>query len=216
MLLDEEVILLDSDFTDSELVNLTGHFEYDEFTRPIDRGTVSTISSEQELIEKFSPPPENWKITLFTSGTTGTPKKVSHDFKSITRFVRISEHNRKSIWGFAYNPTHMAGIQVFFQALLNGNSIIRLFGLNTDEIYNEIRNNSITHISATPTFYRLLLPCDEAFPSVEKITSGGERFNEKTFNQLEKIFPNAGITNVYASTEAGTLLLHEMIISTSM
>lgn len=142
---------------------------------------------------------------MFTSGTTGIPKKVSHDFKSITRFVKVSERNEKSIWGFAYNPTHMAGIQVFFQALLNGNSIVRLFGLNTKDIYTEIKNNEITHISATPTFYRLLLPCSETFPSVERITSGGEKFNEKTFKQLNEIFPNAKITNVYASTEAGTL-----------
>jgi acyl-coenzyme A synthetase/AMP-(fatty) acid ligase len=99
----------------------------------------------------------------------------------------------------------MAGIQVFFQALLNGNSIIRLFGLNTKDIYDEINNNRITHISATPTFYRLLLPYDDMFTSVERITSGGEKFNEKTFKQLNEIFPNAKITNVYASTEAGTL-----------
>jgi acyl-coenzyme A synthetase/AMP-(fatty) acid ligase len=40
---------------------------------------------------------------------------------------------------------------------------------------------------------------------VERITSGGEKFNETTFKQVHEIFPNAKITNVYASTEAGTL-----------
>lgn len=205
LLIDEEIILLDSDFTESELINLTGYSDYAEFIKPVVKSTVPILVNQKELIEKLSNPTENWKITLFTSGTTGIPKKVSHDFKSITRFVKVSERNEKSIWGFAYNPTHMAGIQVFFQALLNGNSIIRLFGLNTKDIYNEINNNRITHISATPTFYRLLLPYNETFPSVERITSGGEKFNEKTFKQLNQVFPNAKITNVYASTEAGTL-----------
>lgn len=205
LLIDEEIILLDSDFTESESINLTGYTDYSKFNKQVDKSTVPILGNQKELIEKLSNPPENWKITLFTSGTTGIPKKVSHDFKSITRFVKVSERNEKSIWGFAYNPTHMAGIQVFFQALLNGNSIIRLFGLNTKDIYNEINNNRITHISATPTFYRLLLPCNETFPSVKRITSGGEKFNEKTFKQLNEIFPNAKITNVYASTEAGTL-----------
>ncbi len=205
LLIDEEIILLDSDFTESELVNLTGRSEYTEFIKPVDKSTIPILGSQKELIEKLSNPSENWKITLFTSGTTGIPKKVSHDFKSITRFVKVSEHNKKSIWGFAYNPTHMAGIQVFFQALLNGNSVIRLFGLNVNDIYNEIDNYGITYISATPTFYRLLLPCDKTFPTVERITSGGEKFNEKTFKQLNEIFPNAKITNVYASTEAGSL-----------
>ena len=205
LLIDEEIILLDSDFTESELINLTGHSDYTEFNKPIEKCKTSNLSNQRELLEKLSNSSKNWKITLFTSGTTGIPKKVSHDFKSITRFVKVSERNEKSIWGFAYNPTHMAGIQVFFQALLNGNSVVRLFGLNTKDIYNEIKNNGITHISATPTFYRLLLPCNETFPSVERITSGGEKFNEKTFKQLNQVFPNAKITNVYASTEAGTL-----------
>jgi acyl-coenzyme A synthetase/AMP-(fatty) acid ligase len=50
-----------------------------------------------------------------------------------------------------------------------------------------------------------LLPYDESFPSLERITSGGEKFNEKTFKKVCEMFPNAKITNVYASTEAGTL-----------
>lgn len=201
----EEIILLDSDFTDSELINLTGHFEYSEFNRPVDKSKIPFLRNKKELIEKLSNPSEKWRVTLFTSGTTGIPKKVSHDFKSISRFVKVSGRNKKSVWGFAYNPTHMAGLQVFFQALLNGNSIIRLFGLKAQDIYKEIKGNEISHISATPTFYRLLIPSDEKFPSVERITSGGEKFNEKTFEQLNEIFPNAKITNVYASTEAGTL-----------
>lgn len=205
LLIGEKIILLDSDFTDSELINLTGSSEYSEFNKAVDESKMPFFSNKNELVEKLNSPSEGWSLTLFTSGTTGIPKKVNHDFKSITRFVKTSELNKKSIWGFAYNPTHMAGVQVFFQALLNGNPIIRLFGLDSKHIYNEIKNNNLTHISATPTFYRLLFPCDEIFNSVERITSGGEKFNERTFKQLRDSFPNAKITNVYASTEAGTL-----------
>jgi acyl-coenzyme A synthetase/AMP-(fatty) acid ligase len=205
LLIEKEIILLDSDFSEVELRNLTGHSNHAEFNKPVHKNMIPVLGNKKDLIEKLRNFNENWKITLFTSGTTGTPKKVSHSFKSITRFVKISKRNENSIWGFAYNPTHMAGIQVFFQALLNGNSIVRLFGLNTQYIYTEINENKITHISATPTFYRLLLPCSKIFSSVERITSGGEKFNEKTFKQLSQFFPNAKITNVYASTEAGTL-----------
>jgi len=205
LIIGEEIILLDSDFTDFELVNLTGYSEYEEFTQIIDKGSFPFVCDKVELIDKLRNTCNEWKVTLFTSGTTGIPKKVTHNFKSITRFVKISEQNKNSIWGFAFNPTHMAGIQVFFQALLNGNTIVRLFGLAPNSIYSEIKGNDITHISATPTFYRLLLSCNDTFKKVERITSGGEKFNEKTIMQLKGIFPNAKITNVYASTEAGTL-----------
>ncbi len=146
-------------------------------------------------------------MTLFTSGTTGIPKKVTHDFKSIVRFVKINEQNEGNVWGYAFNPTHMAGVQVFFQILLNGSSIVRLFGLPPKVIFSEIKENRISHLSATPTFYKLLLPCNEQFESVLRLTSGGEKFNENTMFQLKAVFPNAKITNIYASTEAGTLFV---------
>lgn len=205
MMIGKEIILLDSDFSDLELQSLTGNIEYDQFTQIIKKNDISVISSKNQLIEQLKNISDDWRVTLFTSGTTGLPKKVSHSFSSITRYVKINDRNKDSVWGFAYNPTHMAGLQVFLQALLNGNSIIRLFELSNQDVYSEIETNKITNISATPTFYRLLLPSNEVFTSVKRITSGGEKFNEKTISNLEKVFPNAKITNVYASTEAGSL-----------
>ena len=188
-----------------ELISLTGTADIGRHERPIEKKLFSNIKSKDDLLKNLQPPIENWSITMFTSGTTGLPKKVSHSFQSITRFVRVSEKNISHVWGFAYNPAHIAGTQVFFQALLNGNAIVRLFGLSKDKIYKEIEGFGITNISATPTFYRLMLPADKQYPSVIRITSGGEKFDEKTTAQITKIFPKAKITNVYASTEAGTL-----------
>ncbi|MEG1543985.1 MAG: AMP-binding protein, partial [Tannerellaceae bacterium] len=120
-------------------------------------------------------------------------------------YVRKGNNHNNDIWGFAYNPTHMAGLQVFFQAFLNGNTLIRLFGQNKESILSLINRYKISHLSATPTFYRLLLPADQKLVSVKRITSGGEKFDDHACKQLSAIFPNAKITNVYASTEAGTL-----------
>jgi acyl-coenzyme A synthetase/AMP-(fatty) acid ligase len=205
LLLEEELILLDSDFSDEEVEKLTGRSNFSSFTKIIDPRKLPVISLKNELISKIKNTGPQWNITLFTSGTTGLPKKVKHTFQSLNRFVKITEQNTDDVWGFAYNPTHIAGIQVFFQALLNGNSIIRLFGLSTDLVFNSIEQYGITHISATPTFYRLLYPINKIFPNVVRITVGGEKFDEKTIDKLKPAFPNSKITNVYASTEAGTL-----------
>jgi acyl-coenzyme A synthetase/AMP-(fatty) acid ligase len=201
----KEIILLDSDFTKEELIKLTGYSEFSNFDSILEVINKPDFNNKIGLIHQLQTQNSNWSISLFTSGTTGLPKKVSHNFESITRFVKKSDKNANDIWGFAYNPTHMAGIQVFLQALLNGNPIIRLFGLSPELIYKEIKCSGITHISATPSFYRLLLPHNDIYPTVKRITSGGEKFDEKTFNQLTHIFPNASIKNVYASTEAGSL-----------
>lgn len=201
LVLGKEVVLLDADFTDAEVEKLVGEID---ITASVPASVDLALTSEN-LMEKMTAKTESWRITLFTSGTTGLPKKVSHTFSSIARQAKKSERHADDVWGFAYNPTHMAGLQVFFQALVNKNTIVRLFGLDSKEIINEINSYHITHISATPTFYRLLLPPTDVCPSVKRLTSGGEKFDEHTLNQLTSLFPNAKLTNVYASTEAGTL-----------
>lgn len=202
LLIDEEIILLDADFTDEEVLKLVGNENKLKFCKDISIDNGLTVDT---LLDEIVKPKKNWRITLFTSGTTGLPKHVSHTFDSITRFVKKSERHKNDVWGFAYNPTHMAGLQVFFQALLNRNMIVRLFGLDRKSIIQNIQSFDITNISATPTFYRLLLPPDTVCNSVVRITSGGEKFDEHTLLELKQMFPEAKFTNVYASTEAGSL-----------
>ncbi len=204
MLTGNEIILLDSDFTDTELSALMGSTAYDDAIIPVD-GQITQLLDKSNLIEKLSHTNESWKVSLFTSGTTGVPKQVTHSYETLTRFVKLSDKHWNDVWGFAFNPTHMAGLQVFLQALLNGNTIIRLFGLSKIEIHQEIALNQISNISATPTFYRLLFPCEQQFLTVKRLTSGGEKFNTGVFMRLKEVFPCAKFTNVYASTEAGTL-----------
>ncbi len=147
------------------------------------------------------------KITLFTSGTTGLPKKVVHTVKTLSRAVRVSEKYAGHVWGFAYNPTHMAGLQVFLQAFFNLNEIVFLFGQSEGKIFSLINARKITHISATPTFYRMLPCAAAAFNSVLRITCGGEKSDNALYARLAKIFPRAKINNIYAATEFGTLLV---------
>lgn len=146
------------------------------------------------------------KISIRTSGTTGRPKTVSHTIETLTRNVKAGEKHAKDVWGFCYAPAHMAGLQVLLQAALNKNKCVNLFGKTRAQIYAEIEKNSVTHISATPTFYRLLLPAERTFGNVIRATFGGEKSYPSLYAAAAKIFPNAKITNIYASTEAGALL----------
>ena len=203
LLLNQEVTLVDSDFSSEELQGL---FDGVKLVEKVPVKIPEIGQDRLSLIKKLTDSDKsNWRITLFTSGTTGLPKKVSHTFESISRFVHKSERHNDDVWGYAYNATHMAGVQVFFQALMNGNTIVKLFKESRQDIFDLIRRYSVTHISSTPTFYRLLLPSDSVFPSVKRLTSGGEKFDSTTLASLNSMFPNAKITNVYASTEAGTL-----------
>ncbi|MDD4689891.1 MAG: long-chain fatty acid--CoA ligase [Eubacteriales bacterium] len=145
------------------------------------------------------------EITIFTSGTTGQPKKVVHSIGTLTRSVRLGDKYKGQVWAYAYNPTHMAGLQVFFQAFENQNTLVNVFNMQRSDVYAKIAEYQITHISATPTFYRLLLPFEQEHPSVQRVTLGGEKSGNHLYENIKKIFPQAKINNVYASTEAGSL-----------
>ena len=202
LVLGKEITLLDSDFSTEETSRLVGDVSVLDAHGFVELGRLTNFESLKNCIEKNK---DKWSITIFTSGTTGLPKKVSHSFDSITRTVHTGEKHVDDIWGFAYNTTHMAGLQVFFQAFLNQNTIVRLFQYDRENIFQAINKYNITHISSTPTFYRLLLPVEQSFNNVFRLTSGGEKFDKQTLEQLKLMFPSAKITNVYASTEAGSL-----------
>lgn len=208
MFLGEEIVLLDPDFSESELEKILGveNFSGIHSSQKIEN-SLSGLSIEK-LIEK-SKDLKSWRITLYTSGTTGLPKPVTHTFENITRHVKKDDSRSSNIWGLAYNPTHMAGLQVFFQALLNQNTIVRLFQLDKDVVSGQIEKHKVTHLSGTPTFYRLNTPRGVEFSNVVSVTSGGEKLDTRTMELLKSAFPNASIKNIYASTEAGSLFLSE-------
>lgn len=194
----QSLVLLDSDLNSLEIESVNKR----EINVPkqIDRKVFKSIDEIVNAVQQSTS-----KITIFTSGTTGQPKEVIHNISSLTRSVRIGDNYVGQIWAFAYNPTHMAGLQVFFQAFENKNTLVNVFGQSRNEVYQFINEYQISHISATPTFFRLLLPYEYSYPSVMRVTLGGEKSEEHLYASIHQIFPNAKINNIYASTEAGTL-----------
>ncbi len=194
------IVLTDSGLTDYELLELGIN---EENINSVNHKTYSDIIDSNTLLEMIKN--EEWSLTLFTSGTTGKPKSVTHKISSFLRSIKIGKRFENNVWGLCYHPTHIAGINVFFQALFNLNQIVFLFDLPKDEIKKQLENSAITNLSATPSFYRQLLPSSEVFETIKYVTSGGERYDEKLADDLKKIFVNARFRNIYASTEAGTI-----------
>lgn len=192
------LVLLDSDLNPAEIDGVDEHL-----VNVKEEIAKKSYKSMGEIVEDIQN--STSEITIFTSGTTGQPKKVLHTVATLTRSVRTGERYVGQIWAYAYNPTHMAGLQVFFQAFENLNTLVNVFNKQRSEVYELINKHNITHISATPTFYRLLLPFEKEYKNVVRVTLGGEKSDTHLYENIKKIFPEAKINNVYASTEAGSL-----------
>ena len=163
-----------------------------------------TVPDEQAtLLERAK-----WRKTqwiLPTSGTTGTPKFIRHTFETLTRRMSRRDLGDTYIWGSLYSPRRFAGLQVFLQSWIACNPLI----LNDDleisaDLLRQLARLGCNALSATPSMWRKLSMC-RGFESLalKQITLGGEMADQPILDLLRRCFPDARITHIYASTEAG-------------
>ena len=195
--------LVDADFSPDELAKLGVTPAELASREPLRSRPPGSLEEARQLAREGA----GFALSLYTSGSTGLPKQVTHRRETLARTLREGPRHADDVWALAYNPTHIAGIQVALQAFSNGNTLVDVFGLDRAAVQERLRRWSVTHISATPTFYRLLLPLDAPRPSVRSLTLGGERADPDLIGRLKAAFPSARLHNLYASTEAGTLLV---------
>lgn len=169
-----------------------------------------TIASSLEALEASAPnsraasPTTTW--TLTTSGTTGRPKLIAHTLESLTRTTRI-DHARGAgqVWAMLYDYTRFAGLQVLLQSVLSG---AELAAPPIDQPLQDrvgfFLERLCTHVSCTPTLWRklLMVPGFDALP-LRQATLGGEIADNRVLAAIHQIFPEARVTHIYASTEAG-------------
>ena len=161
------------------------------------------------LLSTTAEPPRGlsgFEILLATSGTSGRPKMAAHDLDSLTGRIRSSE--RAGVWLLTYSATAFAGLQVLLTALLTGGRLVSLETRSITDLFKMAVAHRVTHASATPTFWRgWLLTADAGAsqPPLSQITIGGEAVDQTTLDRLAARYPQARITHIYASTEAGSL-----------
>jgi acyl-coenzyme A synthetase/AMP-(fatty) acid ligase len=167
----------------------------------------SPNSINQIFISKNLAPSEKPKIetdwVLYTSGTTGTPKAVRHSLHSLSKAIK--QGSQKNTWGLIYEPCRMAGLQVILQALNSRESLfVPDSNMNFTDKIQEMVKNEVSALSATPTIWRNILQvkCSRKW-NLRQVTLGGEIVNQSIINALKSRFPDARITHIFASTEAG-------------
>jgi acyl-coenzyme A synthetase/AMP-(fatty) acid ligase len=144
-------------------------------------------------------------ILLMTSGTTGAPKVAVHSLASLTGRIQANPAP-DARWLLTFAPTTFAGVQVLLSSLLTGATLVAPDGPGVEAALEAAQRHGVTHVSATPTFWRaLLLAPGVRLPALQQITLGGERADQRTLDALRQRFPQAQVTHLYASTEAGAL-----------
>lgn len=161
---------------------------------------ISSISELTESLKKCQ-----GEIILYTTGSTGTPKKIKHKFPEFLHDVIISEDKIRDKWLTLYSKFHIAGLKVLFQAIMNNNTIVYDEKPTKNSIQEKINQHQINAISATPTHFTNYISDKNPINSISRISLGGERSDKKQIELLRIKFPKARIRNIYATTESGAL-----------
>jgi acyl-coenzyme A synthetase/AMP-(fatty) acid ligase len=143
---------------------------------------------------------------LYTSGTTGVPKSVSHSLDSLARTVpRSAPDGPAYSWGLLYAPTSMAGVQVLLHSLGGRGRLLDATRLpRIIDRVDWLATRGVDALSATPTLWRQILQCPGASRlRLRQITLGGEIADQPLLDTLRRAQPDARVTHVFASTETG-------------
>jgi len=147
------------------------------------------------------------QVIVATSGTSGPPKLVDHSWDSLLAAARLSEQWHGLGWLLVYDATRWAGIQVWLQALLTGGRLVVPASRDPDVVARALADEAVSILPATPTLLRRLLTSADhsllAKSAPERITLGGEAADSPLLEQAKGVFPQAKITQVYATTELG-------------
>ena len=147
---------------------------------------------------------------ILTTGTTGRPKGVRYDWSNLVAAVRHPDEVPGARWLLAYNLNQFAGIQVLLHVLASAATLAVPRSNQARDAIRAMRELDVTHVSATPTFWRFVVGLlDETSArelSLQQVTLGGEPSPGPLLASLRRLFPEVRISHVYAGTEFGPVV----------
>jgi acyl-CoA synthetase (AMP-forming)/AMP-acid ligase II len=147
-------------------------------------------------------------IVILTTGTTGVPKAVLYFWEQLLAHAPLAASSQSRRWALLYPLNHFAGLQVLLHATRNGQSLAIPKTRQPADVLECLIRCEVDSVSATPTFWRMFTgQLNRAAASqvrLRQITLGGEPVTADILGRLRELFPEARVTQVFATTEVGS------------
>ena len=146
-------------------------------------------------------------LILFTSGSTGEPKAVLHDFnKLLSKFKKVG-HPLKTVNFLLFD--HWGGLNTLFHTLMSGGTVACPVQRTPDYICELISKYKLELLPASPSFLNLALVSGSFkkfdVSTLKLITYGAEPMPITTLNRLRRELPNIELRQTYGLIELGVL-----------
>jgi len=152
----------------------------------------------------------NSGIILFSSGTTGDPKMMFHEYAKLFKVLENSTKKQRSLRILLFLMfDHIGGINTLLNCLKDGSTIVIPSERTPHYIVELIFKYRINILPTTPTFLNLMLISDLNFEvklkSLKLISYGTERMPDSILKRIKLAFPGVKLLQTFGTSETGIL-----------
>jgi acyl-coenzyme A synthetase/AMP-(fatty) acid ligase len=144
-------------------------------------------------------------IIFFSSGTTGRPKAILHDFNNFLERYAVQRAPLRALNFLLFD--HAGGINTMLHTLFNRGVVIVPSERTPEVIAAEMVKHRVELLPTTPTFLRMMLLAGVfdtmQFPDLKVITYGTERMDQGTLDRLAQKLPTVDFRQTYGLSELG-------------
>jgi long-chain acyl-CoA synthetase len=146
-------------------------------------------------------------LIIFSSGSSGTPKAVVHDFSLVLEKFRAPRQKKCVLTFLLFD--HIGGIDTLMNTLANGGMVVTTPSRDPEVVCALVQRHRVHTLPTSPTFLNLLL-LSEAYrryelSSLQVIAYGTEPMPLPTLTRLAEVFPHAKLVQTYGLSELGVL-----------
>lgn len=146
---------------------------------------------------------ESGGLILFTSGTSGKPKRHKWKWQELFNNRLLRGFDPDTNWLCGYSVDSYAGIQAFGFAMSSAENAI--FVKSIDSISSLSKDYKVWHLMlATPTFFKRIIYTEINY-SVRSVSISGEPVSQIFIERIKRVLKPSRIIHIYATTELGSI-----------